>query len=456
MNIAGVSKFIQWLACLLITSAIYAMNIIPSVFMLLVGSSSVRAVFVYLDFQILTALLCIYQVNTIMACFLISSFFNRSISASYTGLVYYMSTILLLFICNMFYQQIPFICRLLLSSFGNIGVGLALRSAIVHDIKRQVINWNNVIFPAYQDQPYSIGYAMLMMLAGTFVMGVIFFYIEFIYKGTLCQKTILAPSFYSRKTSRLSAIDLEGVKKKSGIKLQGLKKAGNANHTKIAIDDVSFSVYISEITAMIGNQDSGKDEILSMVIGVTHPEEGAVFINSINAADDKLARRSLGYLPQRNIIFGNLSVAQNITFFSRMRGTQKKYINLEIRKYCKLLNMDGETKAKNLPMAKRRKLSVALAFCGGTSVVVLDEPSFDTDPLTKREIWTMIHKEKENRSILISTNYMDEADALGERIAIMFEGKLACYGTIFFLKKKYGNGYILVCIFFLTECNLIF
>lgn len=442
MNLSGVATWIQWLVWFFMTYLIYVINIIPVVFMLTIGSNKVPAMFEYANCEIISAVLLIYQLQMTIASFLVSSIFKCSKTAAYSGMVYFLVTNLAFFLSNKYYMDLPFYAVMILSLIGNIGVGFALRVAIYHDVKREVVNWTNVIVGPYQDQPFSIGYSMIMMSAGTVVLAVIFFYVEFILQGTLCQKTILAPAFYKRKTSRGSAWDIEGLKKKIGISLKGLRKVEGKN--KVLVDNVSFNVYVGEITTIIGNHESGKGAILAMVTGLVHPTEGAILINNKDTATDALARKCIGYCPQKNIIFLNLTVAQNIKFFARMRGLAMKYVHVEIRKYCKMLNIDGNTKAKDLPNAKRRKLSLVVAFCGGTSVVVIDEPSINTDPMTKREIWDIIHKQKEGRSILISTNYMDEADILSDRLAIMFEGKLACYGTTFFLKKKYGNGYILV------------
>ncbi|XP_069685943.1 ATP-binding cassette sub-family A member 17-like [Periplaneta americana] len=103
-----------------------------------------------------------------------------------------------------------------------------------------------------------------------------------------------------------------------------------------------------------------------------------------------------------------------------------------------------ETKAQNLSAGMQRKLSVALAFCGGTKVVILDEPSSNLDPTARRSLWNLLLDKKHGRTIMLTTHFMDEAEILGDRIAIMHNGALVCCGTPFFLKQKYGEGYYLV------------
>lgn len=99
--------------------------------------------------------------------------------------------------------------------------------------------------------------------------------------------------------------------------------------------------------------------------------------------------------------------------------------------------------SKNLSGGMQRKLSVAIAFVGGSKTVILDEPSAGVDPSGRRSIWDLLFKYRIGRTIVISTHHMDEADVLGDRIAIISNGKLIAHGTSYFLKNKFGRGYYL-------------
>ena len=92
----------------------------------------------------------------------------------------------------------------------------------------------------------------------------------------------------------------------------------------------------------------------------------------------------------------------------------------------------------------RRKLSVAIAFVAGSRTVILDEPTAGVDPYARRQIWELLLKYKQGRTILLSTHHMDEADILGDRIAIVSSGQLKCCGSSLFLKSFYGEGYHLI------------
>ena len=99
--------------------------------------------------------------------------------------------------------------------------------------------------------------------------------------------------------------------------------------------------------------------------------------------------------------------------------------------------------SKNLSGGMQRKLSIATAFVGGSKTVILDEPTAGVDPYSRRGIWNLLIKHKEKRTIIMSTHFMDEADLLGDRIAIINNGKLVCVGSSLFLRARYGNGYYL-------------
>uniref|UniRef100_T1GC86 ABC transporter domain-containing protein n=1 Tax=Megaselia scalaris TaxID=36166 RepID=T1GC86_MEGSC len=331
---------------------------------------------------------------------------DRTITAVYSGMAYYLASNMALVVLNLYYVQIPFGYLLALSMIGNIGVGFAFRIALYQDVKKEVINWTNVLNPPYQDQQYSIGFSMIMMFAGTLILAFVFFCIEYIWKGNLCERIPIAREYF-RRSSRVTALDNDGMKRKVYLAIKGVKKV---HKKEVLLDNVSFNVYVNEVTALLGNHESGKKTLLDIIIGFTYSTEGGVLFNYKDPLSDPFARRVLGYCPQKNIIFGNLSVAQHIIFFGTMRGLSKKNVKIEVKRYTRILKIDGETKAKNLSISQRRKLSIVNAFCGRTSVVVIDEPSINTDPMTKREIWDIIHKEKEGRAVLISTNYMDEAD----------------------------------------------
>lgn len=105
------------------------------------------------------------------------------------------------------------------------------------------------------------------------------------------------------------------------------------------------------------------------------------------------------------------------------------------------LTLDQDKRAGSLSGGNKRKLSVAISLCGGSKLVLLDEPTAGMDLGARRDLWNMLKNYRRDKIIILTTHYMDEADVLGDRIGIMAQGKMMCLGTSLFLKKRFGAGY---------------
>ena len=113
--------------------------------------------------------------------------------------------------------------------------------------------------------------------------------------------------------------------------------------------------------------------------------------------------------------------------------------------YIKMLNLQPKRKVivTKLSGGMKRKVNLGIALIGGSQVVMLDEPTSGMDPEARREMWDLLTSLKRGRTILLTTHFMEEADVLGDRIAIMGRGRVRCCGSPFFLKKRFGHGYTL-------------
>lgn len=108
------------------------------------------------------------------------------------------------------------------------------------------------------------------------------------------------------------------------------------------------------------------------------------------------------------------------------------------------LQRKSQNYSTELSGGMKRKLSIAIAFAGNSTTVILDEPTAGVDPYARRAIWDLILKYKPGRTIVLSTHHLDEADLLSDRLAIISSGELQCVGTTMYLKRKYGEGYHLI------------
>merc|ERR1719210_1966333 len=168
------------------------------------------------------------------------------------------------------------------------------------------------------------------------------------------------------------------------------------------------------------------------------PSRGSITINGMDTMEEwKEVKQMLGYCPQQSILYDTLTVVEHLHLYSILKGSKDG----EVEQLLAAMRMEdkAEVQCCTLSEGLRRRLSVALAFAGGSSVVVLDEPTSGVDPAARRYIWDLVLQHKEDRTILVSTHYMDEAEILCDKIAILHRGSLRKEGTCESLQLEYGN-----------------
>lgn len=229
------------------------------------------------------------------------------------------------------------------------------------------------------------------------------------------------------------------------IEIHNLKKKFG---DKVAIDELNLSFYNGQITALLGVNGAGKTTTINVLTGAVAPTEGTAFIagKNIHSSMQEI-RQDMGICLQHDCIFSSLTVREHIQLFCRIKGLYSKMSYKEAEEKVDqslrdvALSDKSHSLANNLSGGMKRKLSVAMAFCGESPVVILDEPTSGMDPFSRRFTWDVIRRYRQGRTIILTTHFMDEADILGDKIAIMANGKLRCCGSSLYLKQKYGVGY---------------
>lgn len=217
-------------------------------------------------------------------------------------------------------------------------------------------------------------------------------------------------------------------------------------------------MYSDQIFVLLGHNGAGKTTTLSMLTGLFGATEGTAEVFGVDIFNDmERVRQIMGVCPQHDILFELLTAQEHLEFFYDLKGADpdpaKKKADID-----KLMIDVGVSDKKNslathLSGGNKRKLSVAIALCGGSKFVLLDEPTSGMDLQARRQLWNMLKECKKDRIVVLTTHYMDEADILGDRIGIMANGKLTCLGTSMFLKNKFGVGYNLTLVKSSTEPN---
>lgn len=210
-----------------------------------------------------------------------------------------------------------------------------------------------------------------------------------------------------------------------------------------AVDDINFNLTDKRITVLLGHNGAGKTTAMSMITGIYPPTEGKIIVDG----DDNVAsyRSSIGYCPQHDVFMGYLSCREHLMFFGRLRGLTWAEAASETNILLEKVNLtNAANKAANtLSSGMKRRLCLSCAVIGRTKLVILDEPSSGLDPESRRDLWNILLAIRKERTILLTTHSMEEADVLGDKIIIMDHGKIICEGTTFQLKKQFGSGYAL-------------
>jgi ATP-binding cassette, subfamily A (ABC1), member 3 len=209
------------------------------------------------------------------------------------------------------------------------------------------------------------------------------------------------------------------------------------------VRDFSLNIYKNQITVLLGHKGAGKTTVLSMLTGMMPRSSGAIVVDG--NSDVKSYGKLIGFSPQHIPFIPHLTCMEHLLFFGQLRGFSVVEARKRAVQILKEINLTekAEMLAHKLSIGMLRRLSIANAIIGGSKLLVLDEPSSGLDGDSRRELWDLLQRLKKSNTILISTHDIEEADVLGDKIAIMESGEVIAYGTSLFLKREYGNGYTL-------------
>ena len=224
------------------------------------------------------------------------------------------------------------------------------------------------------------------------------------------------PDHLRRKEEDNQFIQIQNLRKKFGPKFY-------------AINNLNAEMFEDQIFALLGHNGAGKTTTINVLCGMLAATEGKASIYGYDVLTEmKQIRTMMGICPQHNILFPKLTVKEHLSIFADFKGMPKKEINEEIEMLLKDLNLKSKENvlSMNLSGGYKRKLSLGIALVGGSKVVFLDEPSSGMDVTARREMWDMLKKYRNDRIIILTTHYMEEADNLGDRIGIMSHGKMLC------------------------------
>lgn len=255
---------------------------------------------------------------------------------------------------------------------------------------------------------------------------------------------------------RVSQMDISLMPKPPVVYVHELRKVYEEgarcrprNHVKIAIRNLSMAIDKGDIFGLLGPNGAGKTSTMKVIVGEESPSSGRVAVGGFEITSNLCrAFKMLGYCPQHDALWNNLTLREHLRLFAALRGIRYDEIEPVTNWLMDKLNIreHADKRAKQLSGGTKRKLSYAISMLGKPRIVLLDEPSTGMDPQSKRFLWDTIcstFPQGGERGALLTTHSMEEADALCTKVGIMVRGALRCLGSTQHLKNKYGAGYTL-------------
>ncbi|CAM4928643.1 unnamed protein product [Rotaria socialis] len=362
-----------------------------------------------------------------------------------------------------FYTSLPVGVLYVLCFFPNIGIMICVQVLLQYERKCVATITYSELYSNLFTYPLYIGICLLLMLVYSIIYMLLAIYIERINPGSF---GISQPWNYlckigywkSRSSSCIQHINISKTQRKNEpiieknhwIESNALARAklpilSIHNMTKKfgkldAVKNLSLDFYNGEVFSLLGHNGAGKTTTTFILVGMLQPTSGSITVEGLDGQINiQEVRKMIGFCPQYDILYDQLTVREHLTLVSEMRQIRRKDVNQSIDYILDLIGLvdHQHTWAKNLSGGMKRRLSIGISLVGDSKVLILDEPTSGIDPYNRRLIWTIIRKMKEaGKCIIMTTHFLEEADVLSDRIAVMTKGRLQASGTPAFLKQQ--------------------
>lgn len=224
------------------------------------------------------------------------------------------------------------------------------------------------------------------------------------------------------------------------IKIENLTKEFDA---LTAVDNLSLNIQKGEILGLLGPNGAGKSTLINMICGLLDRTAGEILFQNNN--NEKRTRAMIGVCPQENIYWPKLTCKEQLIFMGEMYGMSSNRVKKKSQKLLNFLGLSEKSnvQAKKLSGGMKRRLSICLALVHDPEILILDEPEAGLDPPSRILVRNFIKSLTNEKTIILTTHNMDEADRMSDRVAIINKGKLLMTDTPENLKRSIGEGDLL-------------
>ena len=210
----------------------------------------------------------------------------------------------------------------------------------------------------------------------------------------------------------------------------------------IAVDNLTLEIRQGEIFSLLGINGAGKTTLIKMLSCITKPTSGDAIIlgSSVTNSSEKI-KEYIGVSPQQSAIAPSLTVNENLKLIAGIHGYSKEEQKKKVKEISERFGLQEimDRRASQLSGGWQRRLSIAMALINDPKILFLDEPTLGLDVIARSELWSVIRSLKGRSTVILTTHYMEEAEALSDRIGIMKNGKLLTTGTADDMKARTGT-----------------
>lgn len=223
-----------------------------------------------------------------------------------------------------------------------------------------------------------------------------------------------------------------------------LKNVTKRYEDKLVVDNISFSIEEGEIFGLLGPNGAGKSTTISMICGLIKADQGDIIINGHSVKTEaKLAKESIGLVPQDIALYKDLSAVENLKFWGTLYGLNGKLLKERIDEVLEATGLKDRAKDKisNYSGGMKRRINIACAVMHRPKIIIMDEPTVGIDPQSRNHILEFAKElnRKYNTTIIYTSHYMEEVEALCNKLIIMDEGKIVAGGTKEEIKRMVMN-----------------
>ncbi|XP_035533108.1 ATP-binding cassette sub-family A member 12 [Morone saxatilis] len=426
--------------------------------------------------------LCDYGLSVLAFSYLVSSFFDKTYIAGLSGSLLYILCFFPFIVVMAVETNLTFSQKSALSLFSPTCFSYASQYISRYEAQGEGIHWRNSYTSPIPGDTASFGWLCWLLLIDSILYFIIGVYIRMVFPGKYgipapwyfpfkasfwadlccCRKSntkvdrglLFAnimqknqPVFSDDKGKGQNTLSSQAGEDFSelpvGVALHGLSKIYG---DQVAIQNLNVSFYEGHVTSLLGHNGAGKTTTMSLLTGLFAPSSGAIEVYGKDMQtniDD--VRKELGVCMQYDVLFDHMTTKEHLLLYGQIKAPQwsRRELREQVRMILEETGMYAHRHKRvgTLSGGMKRKLSISIAFIGGSRLVVLDEPTTGVDPCSRRSIWDIVIQHKKNRTIIMSTHHLDEAEVLSDRIAFLERGGLKCCGSPFHLKDKLGQGY---------------